>query len=63
MVTTESRRVVELLYLRDRTLRKLRQSADLTEVWHLYQDLKVLSLHIDLVQKTARAAALECAST
>ncbi|WP_187148951.1 hypothetical protein [Candidatus Korobacter versatilis] len=46
----ETRRLVELLYLRDRMIHQLRRSTSLSEVWGLYQDLKVLSLHIERLQ-------------
>ena len=50
-VSYENRRLIELLYLRDRTLQRLRRSTDLQEVWHLYQDVKVLSKHIERLER------------
>ena len=47
----ETHRLVQLLYLRDRTLRQIRRSTDLHEVWDLYQEVKVLNLHIGLLEK------------
>ena len=46
----ETRRLVELLYLRDRMMQQLRRSTSLSEVWGLYQDLKVLSLDIQRLE-------------
>ena len=51
----ENRRLVELLYLRDRSLRKLRHSTSLHEVWALYQEVQFLSQHIERLEKTRHA--------
>lgn len=42
----DNRRLIELLYLRDRTLHRLHRSTSLSEVWGLYQDLKLLNVCI-----------------
>jgi hypothetical protein len=47
----DHRRLIELLYMRDRTLRRLRRSTALHEVWDLYQELKVLNVHIRLLER------------
>ena len=49
----ENRRLVELLYLRDRSMQRLRRSTDLQEVWELYQDIKLLNRYIASFDKSA----------
>lgn len=51
----EERRLIELLYLRDRSLQRLRRSTDLQEVWTLYQDIKLLSQYIERMDRSKRA--------
>lgn len=51
----EERRLIELLYLRDRSLQRLRRSTDLREVWTLYQDIKLLSQHIERLERSNHA--------
>jgi hypothetical protein len=53
----DSHRLIQLLYLRDRTMRKMRRSTDLREVWNLYQEMKLLNLHIGLLEREPAAAA------
>jgi hypothetical protein len=49
-------RLIQLLYLRDRTVRRLRRSTDLQEVWNLYQEMKVLNVHISLLESATASA-------
>ena len=51
----KNRRLVELLYLRDRSVQRLRRSTDLQEVWELYQDIKLLNRYIDAFDKAAES--------
>jgi len=53
----ENHRLIQLLYLRDRTMRRIRRSTDLREVWNLYQEVKLLNLHIGLLEREPAAVA------
>ena len=44
-----SRRLTELLWMRDRLMKRMRNSTDLNEVWRAYQDMKALDQYIAFV--------------
>ena len=46
MSVNENRRLLELLWMRDRLSTRMRNSDNLRDVWNAYQDVRNLDLHI-----------------